>query len=127
MKDKKDKIGELEEWQEHQYNPGYWIGRFSPQFPQKRTLGNWIINLIDVIMLVPTFFIVFVLYLIDRDRFYLMPLGVLGVFSILSVLRAIRLKPDLERSLSQVEMEEIRRKENKSKKRNLPKRRKDYS
>jgi hypothetical protein len=36
-----DALEKLREWQEHQYNPGYWINRFPFGFPPKNK--KWLV------------------------------------------------------------------------------------
>ncbi len=121
-----DPISELNEWQEHQYNSGYWVNRFSPFFPPKRSKGFWIIALIDLFVIVPTFFFMsFVYIFVEPTSQLLVGTIVLGVFSIIIILRAINLKPP-SRQKHQQELDEIQRKENKERKKKLPKRPKNY-
>ena len=120
-----DELVKLKEWQDHQYNPGYWVNKFSPQFPHKRTIGFWILILIDVVLIIPAFIFSLIVYFIEVNEVYLIPIGILGVSSILVSLRAIRLKPEPKLEKSQVEIEELRRKRKKENKK-LPNRRKDY-
>ena len=118
-----DDIQMLNEWQEHQLNPGYWVNRFSIFFPAKRTVGLWIIALIEFFMIVPTFIISSLIYLfIDRDPSYVPLIVILGFFSIFATLRAFRLKPDFEEK----QKGNTHKPSHKEKKKKLPKRRKDY-
>lgn len=61
-KKKRDPIADLEEWQEHQYNPGYWINRIPPWIPTRRTIGFWLLSLIDVLIIKPTFLFIIWIY-----------------------------------------------------------------
>jgi len=127
-KPKRNDIRDLNEWQEHQYNPGYWINRFSPSFPPKRSKGMFILGLIQSIIMVPGFLIMLIDYTFNtRPWNYLVATIILGVCSIIIVLFTIRMKPlKSDKVQTQAELDEIRRKENQEKKKDLPKRRKDY-
>ncbi len=126
MAKKQDPISELNEWQEHQYNPGYWINR-PPFFPPKRTKGWWILSLIDVFLVVPAFFIIAGIYFfVEQNKLFLVPLVILGLFSILLLRRALIFKPYKPGTPHQAEIEEINRKNKKERKKKQPKRRKDY-
>jgi len=127
-KPNRDDIDDLNEWQEHQYNPGYWINRLPAGFPLKRSWGLFIIGLIQAILFLPAFIFMLIDYIsTTRPWNYLVATIILGVFSILIVLWTISVMP-LKRDnvRTQAEMDEIRRKENQEKKKDLPKRRKDY-
>ena len=123
-KEKRDPIAELEEWQEHQYNPGYWVNRLPPGFPLKRerrlSLGYLFLFVFYLV------FVIFVLIVIlSGETFYFPLLFLFGVPAIYSLWRFFRHKPD-PRQRTQEEMDEIRRKENQERKRDLPKRNKNY-
>ena len=122
----KDEMDKIQEWQQHQYNPYYWVNKFSPLFPHKRTLGFWILSLIDFFLIIPAFLVFCWLYFSERNNDYLPMVAVLAVFSVVVTLRAIRLRPDFKKSKSQTETDELNRLQNKEKKKKLPKRRKDY-
>ena len=114
-KPNRNEIDDLNEWQEHQYNPGYWVNRLPAGFPPKRSKGWFIIGLIQAILIVPAFIILLVDYTFNnRPSNYLVATIILGVFSILIVLYAFSQRP-LKRgkALTQAEMDEIRRKEEK--------------
>lgn len=112
----KGQFSQFNEWQDHQYNPGYWINRFTPYFPPRRSKGFWIIALIDFFVIVPTFFVMSFIYLfVEQTNQLLGGTILLGVFSIIVILRAINLKPP-EMGRTQEELDEIRRKENKERK-----------
>ena len=123
----RDPIEDLNEWQEHMYNPGHWVNRFPPHFPPKPSIGFWILSMIDVILIVPAFILLTIQHVFGKK----MPggpilIGFYGIFSLFSILRAIRLKPGKKDSIPQEIRDEIRRKQNRDRKKNLPKRRKDY-
>ncbi len=121
-----DPIEELQEWQEHQYNPGYWVNRFTPEFPPKRSMGRWLLELFQVLIIVPAFFFMsYVYFFVEKDSLYLPMLGVLGVISIVGILRALRVKP-LATEIPPEKQHEFNRKKKREKKKRLPKRRKDY-
>ena len=124
----RDEIDELNEMQEHQSNPAYWINRLPGSFPLKRSKGLFIIGLIQTIIMVPAFIMMLIdITLNSRPSNYLIATIILGAFSILLVAYTIRIRPlKHNNARSQAEMDEIRHKENKEKKKDLPKRRKDY-
>jgi hypothetical protein len=121
-----DEMDKIQEWQEHQYNPFYWVNKFSPLFPPKRTLGFWIISLLDLFLILPAFTTFCWMYFTERNSEYLPFVLILGVLSVILTLRAIRLRPDFHKGKSQTEMEELNRIQNQEKKKKLPKRRNDY-
>ncbi|MBK9928105.1 MAG: hypothetical protein IPP66_22775 [Anaerolineales bacterium] len=120
-----DDLDKMKEWQDHQYNPGYWVNKFSPGFPPKRSKGFWLFSLIDVFVFVPVFIFSLFVYFIEGNSGYLYLVGIFGAFSILAILRARRFKP-LPKTKNQIEIEELRR-EKKEEKKKRPKRRKDYN
>jgi hypothetical protein len=111
-----DEVDKLIEWQEHQNNPGYWINHRPFFEPPKRSPGFFIVGLIDVILLVPTFLFTLMVFLQTRSRDIIYLLIALGVFSVLAVLRAIRLRPLEKVEKSQTELDAIRQAEKKEKK-----------
>lgn len=111
-----DEVDKLIEWQEHQNNPGHWINHRPFFEPPKRSPGFFIVGLIDVILLVPTFLFTLVVFILTRSRDILFLLIVLGVSSVLAVLRAIRLRPLEKDEMSRVELDAIRQAEKKEKK-----------
>ena len=116
----KDQITQFNEWQDHQYNPGYWVNRLPPYFPPGRSIGFWIIALIDMLVIVPAFFFMsYIHFFVEKDPGRVIVIGILGAFSILMILRSLRLKPP-ENQMTQAKRDEIRRKENKERKRKLP-------
>lgn len=116
----------IKEWQEHQYNPLYWVDRFSPLFPPKRTLGGWITSLIGLFLNLPAFVAFCWSYFADKNSASLPWMLIFGALSVIMVLLAIRLKPVLRQGKSQTEVEEMNRFQNQEKKKKLPNRRKDY-
>jgi len=124
MKDN-DGLDKIKEWQDHQYNSGYWVNKFSPEFPPKRSKGFWLLSLIDVFVFIPVVIFSLIVYFIEGNNVYLYLAGLFGVFSFLATLRAIRLKP-LPKTKSQLEIDKLRR-EKKEEKKKRPKRRKDYN
>lgn len=127
-KRKRDDIADLNEWQEHQYNTGYWINKLQPGFPPKRSKGYFIFGLIHVIFFAPAFtFMLIDITFNSRPSNHLIATIILGAFSLLMVAFTIRMRPlKRDKVRTQAELDEIRRKENKEKKKDLPKRRKDY-
>ena len=78
--------------------------------------------------MVPAFIIMLIDYTLNsRPWNYLVVTIILGVFSIILVLYTLRMRPMKRHNVrTQAELDEIRRKENREKKKDLPKRRKDY-
>jgi len=121
----KNEIDNLEEWREHQLNPGYWINKIPPFLP-KRSKGFWIISLIDFFLLVPAFLFSLWMYLSENDKSLIPLVLISGVGSVIATLRAMRLKPESPKGKSQLEIEEENRQRKKDRKK-LPKVRKDYN
>lgn len=120
-----DKMDQIEEWQEHQYNPLYWVDRFSPLFPPKRTRGSWITSLIGLFLNLPIFLAFCWSYFADGNSGSLPWMLIFGALSVIMTLLVIRLKPDFNQAKSQPDMEKQNR-IHQEKKKKLPKRRKDY-
>lgn len=121
-----DEIDKMEEWQEHQYSPLYWVDKFSPLLPPKRTRGFWITSLIGLFLNLPVFLAFCWSYFADRRGESLLWMLVFGALSVILTLLAIRLRPDFKQGKNQTEIEEQNRIKNQEKKKKLPKRRKDY-
>ena len=81
-------------------------------------MGAFIIGLIQAILIVPAFLIILIDYFFNNRAWnHLVVTILLGVFSILIVLFTIRMRPlKSDKARTQVEMDEIRRKENQEKK-----------
>jgi hypothetical protein len=122
-----DEMDKIEEWQEHQYNPFYWVDKFSPLFPPKRTRGFWITSLIGLFLSLPPFLAFCWSYFVDSNSKSLAFMLIFGTSSIVMTLLAIRLRPDFNQKKSQTEVKEQKRVQSHQKKKKLPKRRKDYS
>ena len=122
-----DEIDKIEEWQEHQYNPFYWVDKVSPLFPPKRTRGFWITSLIGLFLSLPPFLAFCWSYFADSNPQSLPFMLIFGASSIVMTLLAIRLRPDVHGGKRQTEGEEQKRVQSHVKKKKLPKRRKDYS
>jgi len=120
-------IAEFNEWQEHQYNPYYWVNRFSDSFfKRKRSKGALWIILFELLIYLMAFFAVFYVYLLlGRPPGLLILLGILGVPCILLILHAFYVKP-LPTEPKPDEQNEDKRKNRRKKKRGLPKRPKNY-
>ncbi len=121
-----DEIDKIEEWQEHQYSPLYWVDKFSPLFPPKRTKGFWITSLIGLFLNIPVFLAVCWSYFAEGNSGSLPFVLIFGALSVILTLLAIRLKPDSHARKSQTEVDELNHVKKQEKKK-LPKRRKDYS
>ncbi len=122
-----DEMDKIQEWQEHQYNAFYWVNRFSPLFPPKRTRGFWITSLIGLILSLPVFLAFCWSYFADRNNGSLPLVLIFGALSLVMTLLAIRLKPDFNQGKSQIEGKERNRPHHQEKKKKQPKRRKDYA
>jgi hypothetical protein len=116
----------IEEWQEHQYSPLYWVDKLSPLFPPRRTRGFWITSLIGLFLNLPVFLVFFWSYFADGNRDALPFVLIFGALSVILTLLAIRLRPDFNQKKSQTEVEKLNHAKNQEKKKKLPKRRKDY-
>src|SRR5512144_3170934 len=101
-----DEINQIQEWQEHQYNPFYWINKYSPLFPPKRTRGFWITSLIGSFLNLPVFVAVCWSYFADKNSESLQFVLIFGALSAILTLLAIRLRPNSNRGNSQTEVEE---------------------
>lgn len=119
-------MDKIQEWQEHQYNPFYWVNKFSPLFPPERTRGFWITSLIALFLNIPVFLAFCWSYFADRNSGSFPFVLIFGALSVILTLLAIRLRPDFHKGKSQVEKQELNRIQNHQKKKKLPKRRKDY-
>ena len=87
-------MGKIQEGQEHQYNPFYWINRYSPLFPPRRSRFFWIISLIDLLLIIPAFLVTCRMYFADPNIHFLPFMVLFGALSVVMTLRAIRLRPD---------------------------------
>ena len=121
-----DEMEKFHEWQEHQYSPLYWVDKFSPLFPPKRTRGFWITSLIGLFLFLPGFLAFCWSYFADGNSESLPWMLVFGALSLIMTLLTIRLRPDFHEGKSQTEVEEQKRTHKEEKKKKLPKRRKDY-
>lgn len=120
-----DPIEDLKEWQEHQYNLPYWINRNTPFFPPKRGWGMFLFEFIQYLLMLAGFILIAIANYYERDNKFIAVLVILGVFLIMATLRMLKFKPK-KKTLSQVKRDALRRRENKERKRDLPRRRKDY-
>lgn len=120
-----DGIQELIEWEEHQYNKGYWINRFTPFFPPKRTKGNWILSLITLFMFVLLFIVSIFSYFQAYDLQSIAFIIVTGLFSFAAIIQVRNLKPINNRDdeFGESDAKSLHNHERKTK---LPKKRKDY-
>lgn len=121
-----DEMEKIREWQEHQYSPLYWVDKFSPLFPPRRTRGFWITSLIGLFLILPGFLAFCWSYFADKNSGSLPFVLIFGTLSLVMILLAIRLRPDFNQGKSQTQIEQQNRIQKKEKKKNLPKRRKDY-
>ena len=111
-----DEIDKLIEWQEHQNNPGYWVNHRAFFEPPKRSIGFYLISMIDVVLFVPVFIFSFVVFIKTRSRDLFLFMLSSGIISVLSILRAIRMRPPQVVGKSQTELDAMRRAEKKEKK-----------
>jgi hypothetical protein len=121
-----DEMEKFHEWQEHQYSPLYWVNKFSPLFPPKRTRGFWITSLIGLFLILPGFLAFCWSYFAERNGEALPLMLIFGALSIIMILLTIRLRPDSHKGERQTEVEEQKGVQSQKKKKKLPKRRKDY-
>ncbi|MGZ9164387.1 MAG: hypothetical protein ACXW4U_04345 [Anaerolineales bacterium] len=121
-----DEIEKIQEWQEHQHSPLYWVDKFSPLFPPKRTRGFWITSLIGLFLILPGFLAFCWSYFADGNSESLPLMLIFGALSLIMILLTIRLRPDFHKGKRQTQIEEIHHIQNEEKKKKLPKRRKDY-
>jgi hypothetical protein len=121
-----DELEKIQEWQEHQYNPFYWVNKFSPLFPPKRTRGFWITSLIGLFLVLPALLAFGWSYWADGNSESLALVLIFGALSLIMLLLAIRLRPDFHRGKRQTGVEEPKRVQNKKRKKKFPKSRKDY-
>lgn len=93
-KNRRDPIQDLQEWQEHKYNPGYWINRLPPFYPPKRSYRAAGLALFQAIMIF-TAFLAFCWRYSESgfDETLLIPMGFSLLFSILALVGGIRLWP----------------------------------
>ena len=120
-----DEIEKIQEWQEHQHSPLYWVNKFSPLFPPKRTRGFWITSLIGLFLFLPGFLAFCWSYFADGNSESLPLMLIFGALSLIMILLTIRLRPDFHTGKRQTQIEELHHIQNEEKKK-LPKRRKDY-
>jgi hypothetical protein len=120
-----DGIQKLIEWEEHQYNSGYWINRFSPFFPQKRIKFNWILSLVDFYLIIPAFILFLIVFIQTNEKILIAPLILLGVFSIIVVLRKQYFTPVEDKNNGEEE-NNLKSATHHHYKKKLLKRRKDY-
>jgi hypothetical protein len=114
-----DEIEKIQEWQEHQHSPLYWVNKFSPLFPPRRTRGFWITSLIGLFLFLPGFLAFCWSYFADGNSGSLPHMLVFGELSIIMLLLTVRLRPDFHK-------EKRHPIPNEEKKKKRPRRRKDY-
>ena len=119
-----DEIEKIQEWQEHQHSPLYWVDKFSPLFPPKRTRGFWITSLIGLVLTLPAFVAFGWSYFAEGNSESLPFMLIFGALSLIMALLAIQYRPDSRKD--QIQIEAINRTQNTEKKKKHPKRRKDY-
>ena len=121
-----DEIEKMHEWQEHQHSPLYWVDKFSPLFPPRRTRGAWITSLIGLFLTIPGFLAFCWSYFADGNGESLPLMLIFGALSLIMILLTIRLRPDFHKGKRPTEVEEQKRAQSQEKKKKLRKRRKDY-
>ena len=123
----KDPIEELNEWQQHAYNPGYWLKRGPPFFPPKPSRGMWILSWINAVVVF--LFVIAFLFKVFVEKGGIEDVAMLvvgAVFMVISI-RTIRVMKPAAEELTQEEIEaRNRRNKKESKQKNQPQRRKDY-
>lgn len=121
-----DEIEKIQEWQEHQHSPLYWVNKFSPLFPPKRTRGFWITSWIGLFLFLPGFLTFCWSYFADGNSGSLPHMLIFGALSLIMILLTIRLRPDSNHGNNQTQIEDRNRIQNQAKKKKRPRRRKDY-
>jgi hypothetical protein len=121
-----DEIEKIQEWQEHQHSPLYWVNKFSPLFPPKRTRGFWITSWIGLFLFLPGFLAFCWSYFAGGNSESLPYVLIFGALTIIMILLTIRLRPDFHKGKRQTEVEEQKRVQSQEKKKKRPRRRKDY-
>lgn len=121
-----DEIDKIHEWQEHQHSPLYWVDKFSPLFPPKRTRGFWITSLIGLFLFLPGFLAFCWSYFADGNSESLPLMLIFGALSLIMILLTIRLRPDFQKGKRQTEVEDLNRIQKQEKQKKHPRRRKDY-
>lgn len=112
------------------YTPGYWVNRIPPFFPPCRTFQFWLLTLLDVVILGPSFLItLYVHFFVEPFKNGGLLLGYLGLAALLSGIRAYTLRPNFAamRELRRLRKEtDYREKQKEKKRKRQPKHRKDY-
>jgi hypothetical protein len=121
-----NEIEKIQEWQEHQHSPLYWVDKFSPLFPARRTRGAWITSLIGLFLTFPAFLAFCWSYFADSNSGSLPLMLIFGALSIIMILLTIRLRPDFHERRPQMQADGQKQIQSQEKKKKLPKRRKDY-
>src|SRR5512143_3109700 len=114
-----DEMDKIQEWQEHQHSPLYWVDKFSPLFPPKRTRGFWITSWIGLFLFLPGFLAFCWSYFAHGTREALPLMLIFGALSLIMILLTIRLRPDFHKGKSQAEVEERNRIQKQAKKKKL--------
>ena len=127
-KPKQDPIQYLKEWNNHLYNPGYWVNRYTPFNYPKRSRLAWLLMLAQFLVVAITMIILWVLYFITKEKIALFLGIVMGFFTLLGwryvqITRPVQESNGEEEVAAQTILEHQQRH---PKKKNLPKRRKDY-
>lgn len=121
-----DEIEQIQEWQEHQYSPLYWVDKFSPLFPPRRTRGAWFTSLIGLLLTLPAFLAFCWSYFADGNPESLPLMLIFGALSLIMILLTIQLRPDFHKRKRQTAVEAQKQVQSQEKKKKLPRRRKDY-
>ena len=121
-----DELEKNQEWQDHQYNPIYWVNKFSPLLPPKRTRGFRITSLIGLFLSLPGFLAFCWSYFADGNSGSLPLMLIFGALSLIMILLTIQLRPDFHEGKRQTEVDAQKRVQSQEKKKKLPKRRKGY-
>ena len=122
---KRNDIRQLEEWQEHQYNTGYWLNRFSPDFPPKPGGVTWFIAIIEGVVFLAGIIFCLIVYFVDHNLGGLFLAGLISVFMLRELIVAIRFRPRPKPDKSQAELEEMRRMRNQAYRNKIHNKRKD--
>jgi hypothetical protein len=93
-KHQRDPIRDMQEWQEHQYNPGYWINRFRPWFPLRRSYVWAILLLVQAGMGIAAFLAMcWSYYKSNFDADMIVPVCVMGLYGAVTLVGGLRLWP----------------------------------
>ena len=130
-KPKRDPVRDLKEWNDHIFNPYYWVNRYTPFHFPRRSRSAWQLEGIQFLLFAITAFFLLTIVLGAEEQptrgIALILLIAIGAFALIQWQRMEATKPlrdDDEEAGSQGEASQPKRIHPKKKK--LPRRRKDY-